>query len=101
MLRSAFTHKQKSILNLRELVLTLNDSQRGVFQSHSKLNTRIDCFCLDQIMEQIEQLCKRVPEWLQVREVSGTKYLKVVGGNITGQRVQELIRDRGAMKEGL
>ena len=82
MIRTQFTLKMKWTLPLREVVQALNDSQRGQFQAHT------------QIHEQVAELCQMIPEWIQVKEVSGARYLKVISQTITSQKVYETLKSK-------
>lgn len=39
MIKSTFSMKMKQVMDLRELIKCLNDNQRGIFQSQSKIET--------------------------------------------------------------
>ena len=92
MIRSSMNSKFKSTLTLRELIISLNDTQRGIFQSQSKF---ICLFILiDQIQELVLELCQLVPEWIQVKNIGMSGRFVKIMPSISGQHVLDQLRQK-------
>jgi hypothetical protein len=40
----------------------------------------------------VHELCGLLPEWVQTKDIAGTRYLKVVNQGITSQKIYETLK---------
>ena len=40
----------------------------------------------------VQELCELVPEWVQIKDIAGTRYLKIINQGITSQRIYEILK---------